>query len=71
MNKKTIEQFCMNCEQNEVTLDNLKRSIQFAIQSHKGLSHQYRIMHASFKRASDIIENRNKSLLKAMKKYSY
>lgn len=53
-------------EKDFLTLANLERSIQFAINSHKGRQYQYKISHAAFKRTCDVMLKRRKQIAKML-----
>ncbi len=63
MNKEKILDFV---EKDFLTLVNLERSMQFAINSNKGKQYQFKVLHASFKRTCDILLKRRKYIAKEL-----
>ncbi len=63
MNKKKILDFV---EKDFLTIANLERSIQYALNSNKGKQYQYKILHAAFKRTCDILLKRRKYIAKEL-----
>ena len=57
MNKRKILEFV---EKDFLTLINLERSIEFAINSNKGKQYQFKVLHAAFKRTCNILLKRRK-----------
>lgn len=49
-----------------LTIANLERSMQFAINSNKGKQYQFKVLHAAFKRTCDILLKRRKHIAKEL-----
>ncbi|MBD3163690.1 hypothetical protein GF323_00650 [Candidatus Woesearchaeota archaeon] len=53
-------------ERDFLTIANLERSMHYVLKSGKGRAYQFRIMHAAFKRACDIMLKRRKHIAKEL-----
>jgi len=53
-------------EKDFLTLGNLEKSMQFAINSYKGKQYQFKVLHAAFKRTCDIMLSRRKEIAKML-----
>jgi len=63
MNKQKILNLV---EKDFLTIANLERSMQFALNSSKGKQYQFKVLHAAFKRTCDILLKRRKLIAKEL-----
>lgn len=63
MNKKKILEFV---EKDFLTIANLERSMQYALNSNKGRQYQFKILHSAFKRTCDILLKRRRYIAREL-----
>lgn len=63
MNKNKIVELV---EKDFLTIANLERSMQYALNSNKGRGYQFKVLHSAFKRTCDILLKRRKFIAKEL-----